>query len=304
MKKFSKIISIVLAVMLMLALALPVSAAEVTATDGAADVLSAPSASGNPSVYTDTKLKTLNFEDMGVSISLPDDDSYVSLLTDAQTLNAKLGVQRSDLLKNGLIVYPVSYEGLMFYFYVEESLYSQNVGDFTNLSTADKQDMIDTASLANAQNGADCRFITVNGHDYFVNNYYDANYGLYQYSYTTVVDGVEYMLNMNCYDELNDADFAFVENSIVGSIKINGLPFADGMSTLDIVLLVLVIILVLVVALLTFFIIRFNAFAKAAGSSFQIIGFDMPQQNYDDDDDDDYDDDDDEDDDDDDEDDE
>lgn len=299
MKKFSKIISVVLAVMLMMALALPVSAAETTG-EAPADLLSAPSASGNPSVYSNTKLKTLNFKDMGVSISLPDDNSYVSLLTDAQTLNSQLGVQRSDLLKNGLIVYPVSYEGLMFYFTVEETLYSKSVDDYSKLSTADKQDMIDIAATANAENGADCRFITVNGNDFFVNNYYDASYGLYQYSYTTVVDGVEYSLSMNCYDKLNDADFAFVENSIVGSIRIKGFPFADGTNALSIVLLVLVIILVIVVAFLTFFIIRFNAFAKAAGSSFQIIGFNMPGRSYDDDDDDDddydYEDDDDEDD--------
>ena len=134
----------------------------------------------------------------------------------------------------------------------------------------------------------DVRFVTINGHDFFVNcNFYDY-YGVYQYTYVTVVDGVKYQFEAVSYEEITAEEATYIEEMIVGSIKIDKQSysggFANGLSTLDILAIIAIALLLIIVGFLTFFIIRFNAFSKAAGSSFNIIGFNMPPKSYDDDD--------------------
>lgn len=310
MKKFPKFISIFLSLMLFLTAAMPAFAAESTPTsaDAATDsILSAtePTVSeSNASLFGTVPMRTYDFEDYGVSITLPDDGSYLTVNSPETEIYSVIGVGLAGMLENGYLVYPCSYEGVMFSLTVSENIYSLNVGDYSNLSADKKQEMIDAANSYNLTSGfSDVRFVTINGHDFFVNcNFYDY-YGVYQYTYVTVVDGVKYQFEAVSYNEISESDAKFIENTIVGSLKINKPNYsgglASGLSVLEIIALIAVAVLLIVVGFLTFFIIRFNAFSKAAGSSFNIIGFNMPPKSYDyddDDDDDDFEDDDDDDD--------
>ena len=249
------------------------------------------------SVFAGVPLRSYVFDDYGVSLSLPDDGSYVTINSNESDIMGTVGVGTESLLESGYLVYPATYDKVMFSLTFTESNYSLSIGDFKKLPAEKKQDMINATNANNLSAGdfSDVRFITVNGHDYFVNNNFYDYYGVYQYTYDTIVDGVKYQFQAVSYSKLSDADFRYIEDNIVNSIKINKVSFsggvASGLSTLEKIALAAVALLLVVVGFLTFFIIRFNAFSKAAGSSFNIIGFNMPPKSYDDDDIDDEDDD-------------
>ncbi len=158
-------------------------------------------------------------------------------------------------------------------------MYSANnftklIGDYSKLSGEQLEDFR-TAKLA--FNGEYPELRVINGNTFFYSSGDDTEYGYYSYSLETIVKGGRYQIYIDLTNP-SPADQA-VAIEMVRSVKIGGLRASltgAADSTLVTVMLVALCILFALVGLLTFFIIRFSKFSIAAGSKFNIIGFNMP----------------------------
>lgn len=158
-------------------------------------------------------------------------------------------------------------------------LYSENnftkyIGDYKNL---DDEKLEDLRTTTLSFNGEYPEIRKINGNLYLYAEGLDESYGYYSYSLEAIINGGRYRIYIDISDP-SPADYA-VATEMIRSIKIGGLrPTLAGAAdnALVIALLAAVIILFIMVCLLGFFIIRFSLFASAAGSRFNIVGFNMP----------------------------
>lgn len=158
-------------------------------------------------------------------------------------------------------------------------LYSENnfthyIGDFKNL---DEEKLEDLRKTTLSFNGDYPEVRKINGNLYLYAEGLDESYGYYSYSLETIINGGRYRIYIDMSDP-SPADSA-VATEMIRSLKIGGLrPNLTGAAdnALVIALLIAVIVLFAAVCLLAFFVIRFSLFASAAGSRFNIIGFNMP----------------------------
>ena len=152
--------------------------------------------------------------------------------------------------------------------------YTQAVGDYSRLSDEKLED-IRTASLSFNNEYPELR--TINGNKFLFACGDDEQYGFYSYSLETIVNGGRYQIYVDLTDP-TQADQAAV-TEMLRTIKIGGLRpslYGAADNTLVTVMLIALCVMFAVVCLLAFFIIRFSRYAAAAGSKFNIIGFNMP----------------------------
>ena len=152
--------------------------------------------------------------------------------------------------------------------------YTQFIGNYKDLDD-DKLEDIRTTTLS--FNGEYPELRKINGNLYLYAEGLDEEYGYYSYSLETIINGGRYRIYIDLSDP-SPADSA-AATEIIRSLKIGGIrPSLTGAasSNLVTVLLIAVIVLFFAVCLLTFFIVRFSLYSTAAGSKFNIIGFNMP----------------------------
>ncbi len=177
-------------------------------------------------------------------------------------------------------------------FFVSElnSLYNY-YGDYNSLSKEQQDELIqDSISEGNKE----AEFVKINGRNYlqaYVSDSSEDGADVYeQYQFTTVIDGVKYMIYIQTANAADQDDA--VINEMIKSIKLNGM--GPQLTVIDVTLIVVVVLLVIAVLIAYFFLYRISEFKKAGVADFAVIGFDMPNarrknDEFDDDDDDDED---------------
>ncbi len=258
--------------------------ADTTGTTSTTDVVSGSDAAAD--YLSNYELIELAIAPHRMSILVPELDSTFSANSTNADLSAAL--PNSGLSVEDIINYPDNYGGSITYLFSGSSansgvmmnvIYTSNnftqfIGDYNDASEAVLED-IRTSVLTYSGSFPEIR--KVNGNTFLFAEGYDSDYGYYSYSMETIVGGGRYQIYIDLADA-STADKDIVEE-IISSIKIGGFKttnYGAADKTLATVLLIVVIILAVLVALLTFFVVRFSLFAKAAGSKFNIIGFSMP----------------------------
>ena len=164
-------------------------------------------------------------------------------------------------------------QDVLMYIIYNSTNYSQFVGDYSALSDEQLEDACAISLFGNDE------YPTVRklgGNVFLCQQYDDEEYGT-SIMAQTVVKGGMYTVCIEMADP-TAVDLARAE-MILGSVKVGGVKLSHigaASRTTVIILLVIIILLLIAVALLAFFIIRFHCFARAAGSRFAIIGFNMP----------------------------
>jgi len=234
-----------------------------------------------------------SFKEFGLKVLTPDYTTSGDIYSDASQLSALMGgAANADAL------FEISYSGFSNYIYYgaaadgssmvavtyTESNWSRFIGNFSDLS-AEEQTRIEAGSdLIGVGDGSTASFRVINGTPMLCQEYYDTEYMAKYYLVQAVVDGGMYELYIQIASP-SDADMVAADR-IINSLKISGVnPQRYGVASTCTTtwLIVLVVLLFAVVALMAFFLVRFSMFAKASGSSFNIIGFDLPGNDSDDD---------------------
>lgn len=156
-----------------------------------------------------------------------------------------------------------------------ENEYTRFIGDYTGMS---EEEIDDICSAADFQSSGDPVVpMKINGRTFLCQRCDVADYGTSTYVLETIVNGGKYTVYVDLASPSEfDADKV---DLMFQSIKVKGVRrenYNVASSTFATILAVCCGLLAALVALLGFFIYRFNAFAKAAGSSFSVIGFNMP----------------------------
>lgn len=153
--------------------------------------------------------------------------------------------------------------------------YTEFIGNYDDISDVDMAAIAATTSLLGSE--AYSSVVTIAGHTFLWEEYTDAETGTYSVCAETIVNGGRYQIfiDLNNPSEMDKT----VADKIINSIRIGGLApshLGAASSGLTTALLVIVCVLLILVLLLAFFIVRFSLYSKAAGGSFNIIGFSLP----------------------------
>lgn len=218
---------------------------------------------------------------MAVSLTSGASNSEIS-----SSLGETWGIEtRQDLLStfdySSGTSYSYLYSGISenrsIYIYViyQENAYTRHIGSYRGKSADELEDICANTDLLFGGDYSVLR--SIHGNTYVFQEGVDESYGYYSYAMETIINGGRY----NIYIDLTDATESdkTVAADIIDSLRIGGkrasLSGAAEKSAV-IILSVCVAVLAALVLLLGFFIVRFGMFSKAAGSSFNIIGFNLP----------------------------
>ncbi len=281
MKKF-RIISLVAALALVFtAFSCTVFATEVSTTDvSSSDVTSATD------YISDFELTELKIDAHRFSMLVPSlDGSFSANSTNSELAAAIPGYNVESIINYNDTYYSGNIISYLFSGTTESSnvmlnvLYTTNnytkfIGDYSDVDQAVLDDL---CASTYSYSGKFPEILNINGNTFLYSEGYDSEYGYYSYTLETIVGGGRYQFYIDLTNP-SPADKAIVDN-IVNSIKIGGFRATlTGAADKNLVtiLLIAVIVLAVIVCLLTFFVIRFSLFSNAAGSKFNIIGFNMP----------------------------
>jgi len=227
-----------------------------------------------------------SFREYGLSFLAPDFKLHGTVYSDAQQLSALL----DDSARINAL-FDISYSGFTNYVYYgttddgssmmavtyTESNWSRFLGNFADLSPEDQLRIENGSDLIGVGDGSTAAFRVINGTPMLCQEHYDTAYMAKYYIIQAVVDGGLYEIYIQLTNP-SDADMNTADQ-IINSLKIKGFnPQRYGVASTATTgwLIALVALLFIAVAFLAFFVIRFSMFAKASGSSFNIIGFDLP----------------------------
>lgn len=236
-------------------------------------------------------LSKQSFPEYGLELLIPDFSDSGTIYSDAEELSALF---QSQVGANGF--FDISYGGNSNYIFYgsegdgasmmvityTESNWSRYIGSFADLSAEEQERIEKGTDLMGMGDGKTASFRIINGVPCLVQEYYDTEFYSMAYVVQTIVDGGLYEIYLQVGNTV-DADFDTADE-IINSIKIKGFnPQRYGVASTCAAgwLLAAVIVLFLLVALLMFFIVRFSLYAKASGSSFNIIGFSLPESKTD-----------------------
>jgi len=261
-----------------------VSGADVSGSDiSGSDVVAEPSR--NLSTMTLTKQK---YPEFGLELLVPDFEEMGDIYSDAESLSALF---ESDVNANAL--FEISYGGfsnyvvygsedqgttLMVVTYTESN-WSRFIGDYSKLSAETQERIAKGTDLLGMGEEQNASFRIINGTTCLVQEYYDAATFSMAYVVQAIVDGGVYEIYLQVGNTV-DADFDTADE-IINSINIKGVNpqrYGTASTTVTGWLLAAVVVLFVLVALLMFFVVRFSLYAKASGSSFNIIGFSLPEE--------------------------
>lgn len=305
MKKNTKIAALIVALVFALTLGCGAFSAfaseDLVATAPAAsssDVSGADVSATDAAHLADYELAKVNVKQHRFSMLLPKlDTNFNAAMSNAElgeALAAYGGVKLEDIL-NGSDYYGGTYSyiyngqsadgTISAYVIYSKSNYSEFIGSYNKLDDNALEDIRANTELLDTTN--ECILRSCNGTTFIQQDSENAETGEYTTSLKTVLGGGEYQILISCVNP--DAADLVAINTMINSINLSGFDYSrDGIAsnTLAVILAVVSGLLLLAVILLIFFIVRFSRFEKAAGSSFNIIGFNMPGGDDDDDDDD------------------
>ncbi len=235
----------------------------------------------------DHVLTEKTFKEFGLSVKLPDFVMYADVYSDIETMSEALGTTATpDSLFNisysgfsNYIVYSLSGSGNdMLAITYTESSWARFIGSYANLSAEEQEELAAATDLL-GMGATTASFREINGVPCLCQEYFDQIYSTMVYVVQTIVDGGIYEMYIQV-TEPGDADFD-VAKEIIDSLKITGANtqrYGVASTCTTNWLIALIAVLFVVVALLVFFLVRFSAFAKAAGSEFNVIGFNFPEK--------------------------
>ena len=239
-----------------------------------------------PATFGQLELVEQSFSEYGVKFLAPALDVYGNVYSDVDQLYDIFG---DTVAANAL--FDISYSGFTNYIYYgtttdgssmmamtyTESNWSRFIGSYADLSAEEQLRIEEGSDLIGIGDGSTATFRIINGTPILCQEYYDATYMSKYYIAQAIVDGGVYELYIQLTSP-TDADMD-VADQIINSLKISGFDVQRyGVASITTTgwLIAIVAILFVVVALMAFFLVRFSLYAKAAGSSFNIIGFDLP----------------------------
>lgn len=257
------------------------------------------------SSFGQMELNEHSFSEYGIKLLAPEFANCGTVYSDTDELYNIFG---EDVAANAL--FDISYSGFTNYIYYgtnedgssmmaltyTESNWSRFIGNYADLNAEEQARIEKGSDLIGAGDGSTATFRIINGTPVLCQEYYDAAYMSKYYLAQAIVDGGLYELYIQLSSP-SEADQAAAAE-VINSLKISGFDvqrYGTASTCTTGWLIALVAVLFVAVAIMAFFIVRFSLYAKAAGSSFNIIGFDLPSIGGSDDDDDDDDDEDDED---------
>ncbi len=229
-----------------------------------------------------------NYPEYGVSFKAAELDLMGDIYSDVSQLSLALGADVGatalyDISYGGFsnyILYSMAQDsGVMMAVTYTESNWSRFIGNYADLSAEDQDRIAAGSDLMGLANGTTAAFRVINGVPCLVQEFFDSEYTTMVYMVQAVVDGGMYEVYIQMANPV-DADFD-VADEIIDSLKFKGVnPQRYGTASTATTnwLIALVAVLFAVVALLAFFVIRFSMFAKASGSEFNIIGFNLPEK--------------------------
>lgn len=291
MKMHSKLIASVLSVIMTFALcastAFATSAADVDITAAPVSSADVSSSDASSSFFSGFETESHDFKDFGVKLTLPVFELFVTPDTPDDVANAYLGITASGMIDSGYIFYDCDPNMSEYAFYCSYSITdsSKMLRSYNKLSDEQIQSMLNSANTsAQSYSLGDVsavEFVKINGVNYIHSGFGDGTST--SDIYETVYNGIKYTFFMRLPALTSDEDLAAKEG-FINSIKLYSgkLGYAyQGVSGLDTAAYIIIAVLALICLLLAFFIIRFSAFQKAAGSSFNVLGFDFPKDDDD-----------------------
>lgn len=157
----------------------------------------------------------------------------------------------------------------------EENNYTRYIGEYARLNEDEIKDICENTDYMGSGDTVYAR--AINGKTFLCQISDMPDTQSTTYVANTIIGGGMYSFYINLSDasEIDDNTIDTIFRSI--HVKGTAKEYYDTASRLFATILAVICgILLIVTALLCFFIYRFNAFAKAAGSSFSIIGFNLP----------------------------
>lgn len=227
----------------------------------------------------------------GFQMTVPMLDSIITAEQPPSTMVEIGASMLPDQLLNGdsyggmppLLVYATnSDQSAMVAVAYETNNYAKMIGSYSNLTPADLETMMDSFSaqygiMGNTESqGVESAIINGNTYIHFFDASGTGTEANVRHEYHTVVGGVSYTIYLIFSGELSAEDNALIEDCI-NSIKFSGSSILSPTPSSVKWLTVAVVILAGLSLLMGFFLVRFSLFSKAAGSSFNIIGFDIPK---------------------------
>ena len=282
MKKTSKILSVLLALLMVCA----VAATSVFAASNA-DVV-APA----PDPLASAQMVKCDLNDYGISLTVPKLESFVSAESGGTEGIDTLGVNASALVETGFLLYDISADNSNCV-YVQYSItpYTKATGSLNKLSAEELADELEAFNITTCENS---RFGELDRavnekmggstvlHAVFkdtTTNANDTTTDVIQ----TIQNGVSYTI-VSRLGGMDTEEGAKRHDEVINSIRFAspalGYGFEGNIAKnsfgINVFQLISSIILLILAGLLFFFFYRFSAFQKAADSSFNILGFDMP----------------------------
>ena len=239
----------------------------------------------------DYELVETKFDEFGLSLLVPQLEKLGTIYSDTDQLSYALGSEVGatalfDISYGGFsnyILYGLSDDSsVMMAVTYTESNWSHFIGSFGKLDAEAQERIASGSDLMGLGDGTTASFRVINGVPCLYQEYYDIQYTSMVYVVQAIVDGGVYEVYLQIANP-GDADFDAADE-IIASMKFSGVNpqrYGTASTCTTTVLIVLVAVLFAIVALLAFFVIRFSLFAKASGSDFNIIGFNLPEKNSD-----------------------
>lgn len=235
------------------------------------------------------ELKELDARAFGVKMLVPDLKNSLSPESDAETVKMMFdeGATVADLfdMSNGYSTAGFNYiyigvtddDNCNVMVTYSDSTYAKYIGSYASLSAEEQERLRDSTSLL-SEGAGPVQLRDVNGVPFLYQEEGGASGISFQAIQRTIVKGGIY--DIMVYIAQPTAEDIDMADEIFKSVRVSGFDLSDaGVASTAAVtwLAVLVGVLFVAVLLLAFFLVRFALHAKAAGSSFSIIGFDLPR---------------------------
>lgn len=284
MKKIGKVLAVLLALLTVCTAA----AASVFATS-AADVTAAPASD----TLAGVEMVDCDLSEYGVRITVPKMANFLTADSPSNEGLETLGANASDIMEENFLLYDISADNTSaVYIQYRVTPYTKSVGSFNKLNAEELANEIaafdfkygsgssfgelDSPAADKKMGGstvlhASFKAQTTNPGDTITDVIYTIQNGV---AYTIVcrLTGTDTDEGIQRHDQVMDS-VRFSAPSLGYAFEGN---IAKNSYGINIFLLIASIILLILAALLFFFFYRFSAFQKAADSSFNVFGFDMP----------------------------
>lgn len=284
MKKIGKVLAVLLALLTVCTAA----AASVFATSGA-DLIT-PNPAGDS--LAGAEMVDCDMSEYGIRITVPKMTNFVTANSASNEGLDTLQANASDIMEENFLLYDIAADqSSAVYIQYRVTPYTKGVGSFNKLNAQEMAEELEAFNYkyANNNNFGTLDFAVnekMGGstvlHAAFNDQMTNPNDTVTDVIYT-IQNGIAYTI-VSRLNGVDTEDGAERHEKVIDSVRFSapslGYAFEGNIAKnsygINVFLLIASIILLILAALLFFFFYRFSAFQKAADSSFNIFGFDMP----------------------------